>query len=465
MEHNLSDRQLAAQVDLQPLHRVGRRRKSAVVAVGRTGIAVGELWRLLDQFVEFGQPRAGRLGDLRLDLLRAGFKRLLLCVESHMLPHQFGIGRILPILAVDRRKDRLQRVVVVLRDGVELVVVALGAVDRDARERADRVGHHVVAVEVAGDLAVGLGLRHLAVADQVPRSGGDEADCLLAVGRIGKEHVTGDLLLDEPGIGLVGVERADDVIAIGPGIRPRLVLVVAVGVAVVDDVEPVPGPAFAVAGRGQQPVDEFLVGRGIGIGDEGIHFFGRRRQARQVEREPADERAAVGDHRRREFVLGELRANEEVDGVAFGLDACNRRERVHADRHGRLRDRLPGPVVEPRIADGGGGRIVGAGPGCIRIDPGSDGGDLILREPLALGRHHLFGVRRRDPPDEFALRPLPRDDRGTEVAPLEHRSSRVEPQTRFLGVGTVALHAAGGKNGPRGGMGGMVNGVGLGGLA
>ena len=295
-----------------------------------------------------------------------------------MLPHQFGIAGILPILAVDRREDGLQRVVVVLRDGVELVVVALGAVDRDARERADRVGHHVVAVEVASDLAVGLGLRHLAVADQVPRAGGDETDRLLAVGRIGKEHVAGDLLLDEPGVGLVGVERTDHIIAIGPGIGPGLVLVVAVRVAVVDDVEPVPGPAFTVSGRGQQPVDEFLVGRGISVGNEGIHFLGRWRQARQVKREPADERAAVGDRRRREFLLGERRANEEVDGVPFGLDACNRRERFHADRHSRLRDRLPRPVVEPRIADGCGGRIVGAGPGCIRIDPGSDGGDLIL---------------------------------------------------------------------------------------
>ena len=295
-----------------------------------------------------------------------------------MLPHQFRIDRILPILAVDRREDGLQRVVVVLRDGVELVVVALGTVDRDARERADRVGHHVVAVEVAGDLAVGLRLGHLAVADQVPRSGGDEANCLLAVDRIGEEHVAGDLLLDEPGVGLVGVERADDVIAIGPGIRAGLVLVVAVRVAVVDDVEPVPGPAFAIARRGQQPVDEFFIGRRIGIGDEGIHFFGRRRQARQVEREPADERAAVGDRRRRQLFLGELRADEEVDGVAFGLDAGHGCEGFHTNGHGRLRNRLPGPVVEPRIADDGGLRLLGSGPGCIRIDPGSDGGDLIL---------------------------------------------------------------------------------------
>ena len=368
-----------------------------------------------------------------------------------MLPHQFGIGRILSILAVDGREDRLQGVIVILRDGIELVVVALGTVDRDARERADRVGHHVVAVEVAGNLAVGLRLGHLAVADQVPRSRGDEADCLLAVGRLGKEHVAGYLFLDEPGVGLVGVERTDTKVAIGPGIGPGLVLVVAVRVAVVDNVEPVPSPAFAVARRGQQPVDQFLVSRGISVGNEGIYFFRRRRQARQVKREPADERAAVGDRRRRQLFLGERLADEEVDGVAFGFNAGQRCERSDLMRHRRLHDRLPGPVVEPRIA-GGGGRVVGAGPGCIRIDPGGDGGDLFSGEPCALGRHHLLGVRCRDPPDEFACAPLPRNNRRTKVAPLEHGGPRVEPKVRFLGVGPVAFHAAGREDCPCGGV-------------
>lgn len=122
------------------------------------------------------------------------------------------------------------------------------ALNCQACKRADRVGHHVVAIEMPGDLAVGLRLGHLAVADQIPGPGGDEPDRLMAVGRVGIEHVAGHLLRDELCVGLVVVEGTDDIITIGPGIGPGLVLVVAMRVAVVHDVEPVPGPALAVAG-------------------------------------------------------------------------------------------------------------------------------------------------------------------------------------------------------------------------
>ena len=154
--------------------------------------------------------------------------------------------------------------------------MALGAVDRDARERADRVGDHIVAIEVASDLAVGLRLGHLTMADQIPGAGGDKSDRLVAVGGIWMERVTGDLLFNELGVWLVGVEGTDDVVAVGPGIGPGLVLVVAVGVAVVDNVEPVAGPPLAVLRRGEQPIDELFGGRWVGIGDKGFNLFRRR---------------------------------------------------------------------------------------------------------------------------------------------------------------------------------------------
>ena len=66
------------------------------------------------------------------------------------------------------------------------------------------------------------------------------------------------------------LKASDDVIAIGPGVRPYLVLVVAVGVAVVDDIEPMAGPALAVARRGQQPIDQPLVCVRRVIADEGV---------------------------------------------------------------------------------------------------------------------------------------------------------------------------------------------------
>src|SRR5205823_1975155 len=80
-----------------------------------------------------------------------------------------------PVGAVDGGEHGLERVVILLRDRVELVVVALGAVDGQAHERADRVRHEVVAVEVPGHLPVDLRLGQLGVADEVPRPGGEEA--------------------------------------------------------------------------------------------------------------------------------------------------------------------------------------------------------------------------------------------------------------------------------------------------
>ena len=84
----------------------------------------------------------------------------------------------------------------------------------------------------------------------------------MPVAGAGKQHVAGHLFLDEPAVRLVLVERPDHVIAVRPGVGARLVLVVAVGVAVMDHVEPVPAPALAVVRAGQQAVDQPLVGVG-----------------------------------------------------------------------------------------------------------------------------------------------------------------------------------------------------------
>ena len=92
-------------------------------------------------------------------------------------------------------------------------------------------------------------------------------------------------------VGLVAVEGADDVVAIAPGVGAVRVVLEAVGVGVADDVEPVAAPALAVVRRGEQAVDEFLVGVGRLVGEEGVDLFGRRRQAGQIERDAADERA------------------------------------------------------------------------------------------------------------------------------------------------------------------------------
>ena len=187
------------------------------------------------------------------------------CVCVALLQRQFRKARVqrvvavvFPVGAVERGEDGLQRVVVLLRDGIEFVIVALRAVDRGAAKGADRVCDHVVAIEVARDFAVGLCLRHLGVADVIPRPGGDEAERFDAVARAGEKRVASDLLLHETRVRFVFVEGANDVVAVRPCVRALLVLVVAVRVAVVDDIEPVPRPALAVARAGEELVHQLF---------------------------------------------------------------------------------------------------------------------------------------------------------------------------------------------------------------
>ena len=94
--------------------------------------------------------------------------------------------------------------------------------------------------------------------------------------------VAGELLADEAVVGLVVVERADDVVAVAPGVGLGVVALVAVGLGEPDEVEPVPAPLLAVAGRVEQAVDQLLVGVGRRVVDEGVDLLGRRRQAGQV---------------------------------------------------------------------------------------------------------------------------------------------------------------------------------------
>src|SRR5262249_62087432 len=97
----------------------------------------------------------------------------------------------------------------------------------DAGEGSHRVRDHVVAVEMPRDLAVGLRLGHLDMADVIPRAGGNESESYDAVARPWIQRVARNLLLDEPRVRLVFVQRADDVVAGGPCVRPGVVPVVA----------------------------------------------------------------------------------------------------------------------------------------------------------------------------------------------------------------------------------------------
>ena len=151
-----------------------------------------------------------------------------------------------------RGEERLQAVVVGLRDRLELVVVAAGAGDRQPEERERRP---------CRSCRSSVFCRRCAWSAESVMSGPSRLNPVAtrAVGVAGERLVAGELLDDEAVVRLVGVERADDVVAVPPGVGPGLVELVAVGVGVAGQVEPVPAPALAVvrarraAGRPPSP--------------------------------------------------------------------------------------------------------------------------------------------------------------------------------------------------------------------
>ena len=108
-----------------------------------------------------------------------------------------------------------------------------------------------------------------------------------------REDVAGELLPDEPVVGLVFVERLNDVVAIAPGVPVDDVVVHAVAVGVAGHIQPVAPPAFAVARRSEQAVHEARERVFRVVVQERAHLVGIRRQAMQVERGAPDQRSLV----------------------------------------------------------------------------------------------------------------------------------------------------------------------------
>ena len=228
------------------------------------------------------------------------FKRLILGrLLRRRDQRQLGRGR-------TAREHAVQRVIVVGRNRVVLVVVAAGAGDRQAQQAAGRRVDLVVDVVV---VVVELAAR---------RQKAERGQGVLVVASILRQAVGGQLLGDELVVRQIAVERPNDVVAVGVGIRkpPLLGEGVALGIGVAGHVEPVPAPALAIMGRGQQPIDQPLVGIGCTIGEKRFDFLRRRRQADKVISQAADERAAVGFGGRSQAGRLEPGQNERVEAGA-----------------------------------------------------------------------------------------------------------------------------------------------------
>ena len=126
-------------------------------------------------------------------------------------------------------------VILLLRQRIVLVVVALGALDGQA-EDALADGVHAVEHRLHAEL-LRIDAAFLVDHRVAEKAGGHD----LVLRRAGQQ-VAGDLVDDELIVGQVAIEGVDDPIAVEPD-EPRLVLFVAVGVGVARGVEPDAGPS------------------------------------------------------------------------------------------------------------------------------------------------------------------------------------------------------------------------------
>ena len=396
--------------------RVGQRRLPLPPGVRRPGLEARE--------------RLARLGDLDVEPAELG--RLIVGGRGDHRRRVAVLERLAPLGHVVEVGEDL--VELLLRDGVELVVVAAGAPQGQAHPHRPRRRHpvdHVLDQELLGDDAA------LAVLAVVPVEGGGDA---LLEGGVGQQ-IAGDLLdgeLVERHVRVVGV---NDPVAVAPH-RPFGVGLIAARVGVAGRVEPVDGHALAVGGRPQHLVDGVLEGVGRVFVEERGHVGLQRRQARQVEARPAQQRRPVGLVRRSQPARLEPGEHEVVDGVARPLCVGHRGHRRPLGRDER-------PVRLPL------GTLV---------DPEPQGLDLVRAQRVLVGARHDRGIQAQpvghphqrvvgaDPVDEQALVGVAGDDdRPPELAAVRERPlCDVEPQAALspLPVGPVAREAVLGQDRP-----------------
>ena len=233
-------------------------------------------------------------------------------------------------------EDAGEGVVVALGDRVHLVVVAAGAGDREPEEGA-RGRLDLLVDDVQHELPAVLGVVGLAAEGE--EAGRDELIGPLAV-VLGGQQVAGDLLADELVVRLVGVERGDHPVAIAPGLGIGEVRLAA-RLGEPRHVEPVPAPALAEAGRGEQPIDDLGEGVGRVVREEGVDLLGRGRQADEVERHPAEEPRSVGVGDRGEPAGLERREEEAVDLAARPVRPLHGRRQRTSSAAGTTRTPAP----------------------------------------------------------------------------------------------------------------------------
>ena len=334
-------------------------------------------------------------------------------------------------------EDSGQRVIVLVRDRVELVGVTAGTGNGQSEKSS---GESVDAVVERFGAGHGLAVRVAAVG-LVGWSDGEEPASGPRLGLL-RHQVTGHLLPDEVVEWQVLVETSDHPVTVVPRVgQGGVVEKSSKPVTVASHVQPVPTPALPVVRGIQQPVDQASPSVGAVVFLECPDLRGSRWQADQVECQAADQRAAVGGGCAAQSRGFEPREDKTVDVLPDPVGPLD-------GGLFRLAQRAVGPVggfdllevVDPLGGSGDRRRLFGRPerPPPDPFDQHSDLGGLQLS-----GGRHLVGLV-TDRPHQQGLVRLARDHRRPRVASLDHRLVAVESQAALehLGLATVTLETA-----------------------
>ena len=264
------------------------------------------------------------------------------------------------------------------------MIVAAGALHGKAKHATPDSRNHVVQVFVTEFRVILLTEANLGIAAQKAR--GDQA----VIGHCG-QFVARDLLAQHGAVGFVLVEGADHVIAVAPGVGAVEIVLKAVGIGVAGHVKPVPPPALAIVGRGEQPLDQFVPGSGRGVVQKLCGFGWCGRQADQVCISAPQQSDAVCFGGALQSFFGESGVDEKVNRVHRRAGQCSLYRRAEC------------PVIAFFGADGG--VVQGVGfygntghcaltcgtllPNGTLIDPEADGFDVFCGKS-ATNRHGRF---------------------------------------------------------------------------
>ena len=327
-------------------------------------------------------------------------------------------------VVVGALKIAAQSVVILRRDGIELVVVAPRAAHRQPEEG---LGEHVDLVgDTIGFITSDIDGRVRRL-HQVPESG--------ALDRLVREQegldarlldeISRDVLRDQAVVGNVRIDRPDDVVPVAVGLGDGKVLLVPPGLRVTREIEPVLPPALAEVGRREEPVDEVLESPRRVVRQERLDLIGRRRQTQEVEGDAADPGATFSGRRRKQS--GGLELDQDVV-----IQRLSRPARVLDGRWRSPFHRAPRPVLPPAFLqiERFGLRCPGgatAGIGRAEGHPAYQSFDLAPAQP-ALGRHLQVRIFVADRLDEAALLRLAGDDDRPALAALDPALPAVEEQ-------------------------------------